>query len=109
MRVYPPVVELTRAPKKDGFLPLSKPVVGVSGKVYKELAVPAGTHMFISTVGYNLYVRLWIHISIRILRVEIITGTRTCGDQTPMSSGQSDGSTWTKNLSLLSGFTVTCM
>lgn len=47
---------MTRVPKKDDVLPLSKPVVGISGKVYNELYVPAGTSVTISTVGYNLYV-----------------------------------------------------
>ena len=42
--------------KKDDVLPLSKPVVGVSGKVYKELLVPAGTTIMISQMGYNVYV-----------------------------------------------------
>lgn len=57
LRVYPIVTDLTRAPQKDDILPLSKPIVGVSGKVYKDLLVPAGTTVTISTVGYNLYVR----------------------------------------------------
>jgi len=46
-------------PGKDDVVPLSKPVVGISGKVYNELPVPAGTQMFISTVGYNLNKDLW--------------------------------------------------
>jgi hypothetical protein len=66
LRVYPTLIEIIRVPGKDDVVPLSKPVTGISGKVYKELAVPAGTHMFISTAGYNLYVRLSIHISVGI-------------------------------------------
>jgi hypothetical protein len=62
LRVYPSVIEVPRVPKKDDVVPLSKPVAGISGRVYKELPVPAGTHMFISTMGYNLYVGLSIHI-----------------------------------------------
>ena len=55
-------VEIQRTPKKDDLLPLSKPVVGLSGKVYKDLPVPAGTVVTISTVGYNLYVLpLYLH------------------------------------------------
>ena len=41
---------------KDDVLPLSKPIVGVSGKVYEELPVPAGTGILISILAYNLYV-----------------------------------------------------
>lgn len=57
MRVYPAAIEIIRAPNKDDVLPLSKPIVGVSGRVYKELPVPSGTSIMISTVGYNMYVR----------------------------------------------------
>ena len=56
LRVHPAVIEITRAPKKDDVLPLSKPVIGVSGKVYNELPVPAGTITLISITGYNLCV-----------------------------------------------------
>ena len=57
MRIYPVVIDVIRVPKKDDMLPLSKPIVGVSGKVYKELLIPAGTPITISPVGYNLYVQ----------------------------------------------------
>ena len=57
LRVYPALLEVQRMPNKDDVLPLSKPIVGISGKVYKELSIPAGTLISISTVGYNLYVR----------------------------------------------------
>jgi len=56
LRVHPIGIEITRTATKDDVLPLTKPVVGISGKVYKELPVSAGTPVFISTVGYNLYV-----------------------------------------------------
>ena len=54
LRVYPIAVEILRVSKRDHVLPLSKPIVGVSGKIYKELSVPAGTFTKISTLGYNL-------------------------------------------------------
>ena len=98
-----------RVPKKDDVIPLSKPFVGNSGKVYKELLVPKGTQIFISTTGYNMYVRLSIRISIGISGIKNTAGTRTCGDQTLMSSGRNDGLTWAKSLRPLSGFTVTCV
>lgn len=56
LRVHAPVIDMQRIPNKDTVLPLSRPVVGVSGKVYNELPVPAGTYMSISVTGYNLYV-----------------------------------------------------
>ena len=57
LRIHPASVEIHRVATKDDVLPLTKPVVGVSGKVYRELSVPAGTLIFTSTFGYNLYVR----------------------------------------------------
>jgi hypothetical protein len=39
------VIEVWLTPKEDDVLPLSKPVVGLSGKVYKELPIPAGTNL----------------------------------------------------------------
>jgi hypothetical protein len=56
LRVYPVAIDVPRMPNKDDVLPLSKPFVGVSGKVYNELPVPAGTILYISNFGYNLYV-----------------------------------------------------
>lgn len=55
LRVHPVVIEIQRVPKNDIVLPLVKPILGISGKVYKELPVPAGTLLNISMVGYNLY------------------------------------------------------
>ena len=55
---------------KDDVLSLSKPVVGVSGKEYKELHIPVGTLVLISTTAHNLYVRLSIHISVGIIGIE---------------------------------------
>jgi len=59
LRVYPVVTEISRTPDKDDFLPLSNPIVGISGKVYKDLPVPAGTLVTVSTVGYNLNKDVW--------------------------------------------------
>ena len=58
LKVHPVAIEIARVPKKGDVLPLSKPLVGVSGKAYNELPVPARTATYISTVGYNLYVSL---------------------------------------------------
>ena len=57
-RVHPILIEIQRVPKRDIVLPLVTPVVGVSGRIYKELPVPAGTHVNVSLLGYNLYVFL---------------------------------------------------
>ena len=45
-----------RTPIQDDILPLTKPIVGTSGKVYTELPIPKGTVIAISMFGYNLYV-----------------------------------------------------
>jgi len=57
LRVHPVAIEIFREAAKDDVLPLTKPIVGISGKVHNELPIPAGTPVYISTVGYNLYVR----------------------------------------------------
>jgi len=59
LRVHPAGIEIERVATKDDVLPLTKPIVGVSGKVYKELPVPAGTLIRISMVGYNLNKDVW--------------------------------------------------
>ena len=43
-------------PIEDDVLPLTKPIVGTSGKVYTELLVPKGTPVTVSAMGYNLCV-----------------------------------------------------
>ena len=52
--MHPIGVDIQRVSKKDDILPLATPVVGVSGKVYNELPIPAGTFTIISTIGHNL-------------------------------------------------------
>ena len=56
LRLHPIAVEIVRAPTGDDILPLTKPVVGTSGRVYTELPLPKGTPVTISTIGYNLYI-----------------------------------------------------
>ena len=95
LRVHPIVIDLRRVAMKDDFLPLAKPVVGVSGKVYDELPVPAGTVTTISLMGYNLYVRFLDSHTGWNRRVEVnsITteGIRIYGGQTIMNSDRKDG------------------
>ena len=56
MRINSTVIEIARMPIRDDILPLTKPIVGTSGKVYTELPVPEGTVVYVSMTGYNLYV-----------------------------------------------------
>ena len=58
LRINPIAVEVVRAPIEDDILPLTKPIVGTSGRVYTELPIPKGTTVTISTIGYSRYVRL---------------------------------------------------
>ena len=39
---------------QDDVLPLTKPIVGTSGKVYTELPIPKGTIVTVSMSGYHL-------------------------------------------------------
>ena len=104
------MVEVPRVAEKDDVLPLSKPIVGVSGKVYTELPIAAGTFLAISTVGYNLCVHsLDPYLPTELRLIESSSGTRTCGDLTLMNSGRSGGSKPTNGVKPGSGFTVTCV
>jgi len=53
LRINPISLEIARAPVEDDVLPLTKPIVGNSGRVYTELPIPKGTPVAISTIGYN--------------------------------------------------------
>jgi hypothetical protein len=112
LRVHPTVTENRRVVIEDHFLPLAKPVVGISGKVYDELPVPAGTITAISLTGYNLYVRFLGSHTCGDRRVEAnfisLEGTRTYGGQTLMNSDRKDGSRRGKNLNFPLGSTATC-
>lgn len=67
LRIHPIAVEITRAPTEDDVLPLTKPIIGTSGKVYNELPIPKGTRVDISTAGYHLYEFLTSHYFHRTL------------------------------------------
>lgn len=83
MRVYPIAIEIVRTPNKDDVLPLSKSLVGVSGKIYKELPVPAGTIISISTVGYNLCVR-----PLNLRFAQVMTGLPVVQEQGLVGTGR---------------------
>jgi len=112
LRIHPAVLDMQRVAVGDNVLPLTKPIVGVSGKVYKELPVPTGTLVFLSIAGYNLYARPLAPLPRRDPVVETgfyhFTGIKICGGQTPTSSDRNDGWTREKSLKRLSGFTATC-
>jgi len=59
LRIHPIAVEVSRTPNKDDMLPLTKPIVGTSGRVYTELPISKGTPVVISMFGYNLNPDLW--------------------------------------------------
>ena len=54
--MHPAALEIVRAPIQDDVLPLTKPFVGTSGRVYTELPIPEATAIYISAIGYNSYV-----------------------------------------------------
>jgi len=56
LRVHAPAVEVPRVASNDDIVPLSKPIVGASGKVYNELVIPKGTLAVVSVFGHNLWV-----------------------------------------------------
>ena len=109
MRVDPVGVEIVRTPAEDDVLPLTKPIVGTSGRVYTELPIPKGTPITISTIGYNWYILFtplplgrWAHV------IVLMAGTRICGVRTPINSDQSGGLRWTNKLNRPLDRTGTC-
>jgi len=59
LRIHAPTVEVARAAWSDDVVPLSKPIVGISGKLHRELVIPKGTLAVISIFGYNLNQTVW--------------------------------------------------
>ena len=85
---------MSRIPIEGDILPLTKPIVGTSGKVYTELPIPRGTPVTISTIGYNLYVFPAKQLPSRqnAQAIVYVAGTRVYGVRTHTSSDQSVGS-----------------
>jgi hypothetical protein len=54
LRCHAAAIEMERAPREDDVLPLTRPIVGRSGKVYESLLIPKGTIVNVSSWGYNL-------------------------------------------------------
>ncbi|KAF5375327.1 hypothetical protein D9757_009678 [Collybiopsis confluens] len=59
LRLYPPVPYLFRTARKDGVLPLHKPVLGLDGTQMHEIAVPKGTSILVSIFNANRNTDLW--------------------------------------------------
>ena len=94
MRIHPIAPEVSRQPMQDDVLPLTKPVVGTSGRVYTELPIPKGTIVVVSMSGYNLYV---FFANLPLSRQDthtiiLVAGTKICGAQTLTCSDRSVGS-----------------
>ena len=109
LRIHPIAVDIERTPIQDDILPLTKPIIGTSGRVYTELPVPKGTAVTISTIGYNLYI-LCPKPSPRCsaLTIVLVAEIRVCGVQTLMSFDRSAGSKWTNRWSRLLVCMGTC-
>ena len=93
MRIHSIAPEISRQSTQDDVLPLTKPIVGTSGKVYTELPIPKGTIIAIPTSGYNLYV---FFENLPLSRqdahtIVLVAGTKMYGVQTLMCSDQSAG------------------
>jgi len=79
-----------RVSRTDDVLPLKKPITGLSGKVYKELPLPAGTPIVVSIFGYNQYVTPAPSSSLSFI-ISYDAGTLIYGAQTLMNSGPNVG------------------
>ena len=59
LRLYPPIATLVRVAKKDTVLPLLRPVRGLDGNQVSDLAIPAGTRVYIAAMSSNRNKDLW--------------------------------------------------
>ena len=111
MRIYPIAVEVERTPTQDDILPLTKPVIGTSGKVYTELSIPKETVVTVSVTGYNLYVfsvKLPPHPRPSVHTITFVAETRMCGVRTLVSSDRSVGSKRVRRRNHLLEYMGTC-
>jgi hypothetical protein len=54
LRFHSAVPEFIRQASEDNVLPLSAPITGSSGRIYRELNISKGTIVHASMTGYNL-------------------------------------------------------
>ncbi|CAA7267246.1 unnamed protein product [Cyclocybe aegerita] len=59
LRLYAPVTKVDRVTIADTIIPLSTPIKGIDGTDIHSLAVPKGTHIFVSILGSNRNSDLW--------------------------------------------------
>ena len=98
-------------PIQDDILPLTKPIVGASGRVYKEVPVPKGTAINVSIAAYNMCALFLLATTIplgRALNGFLVTETRICGVQTLISSDRSVGSRCLTRQNRPLGYMGTC-
>ena len=83
LRIHSAVSDLIREASEDNMLPLSKPVIGRSGKVYHEIFIPKGSWIHASLSGYNTYAQrfFWVNRTLRLLFCRV--GTLMSGAVTP--------------------------
>ena len=82
-----------RTPIKDDVLPLTKPIVGTSGRIYTELPIPKGTPITVSTIGYNWCVFFTLPQPVQCAHICVfLAGTRICGVQMLACFDRSGGS-----------------
>ena len=92
--MHPIGLEFVRTPIEDDIVPLTKPIVGNSGRVYTNLHIPKGTAVNISTIGYNSYAFFTKSPAPRQSPHTIVftAEMRTCGARTLVSSDRNVGS-----------------
>jgi len=59
LRCHAPIIEVERVALEDHVLPLTRPMVGRSGKVHQSLPIPKETNISVSCWGYNLNPDVW--------------------------------------------------
>ncbi|KAH9975384.1 cytochrome P450 [Lactifluus volemus] len=59
LRLYAPVTQLHRVPRKDSFVPLSRPVLGIDGQTIDRIHVQAGTMVVVGAAAVNRDPIIW--------------------------------------------------
>ncbi|GJE84314.1 cytochrome P450 [Phanerochaete sordida] len=59
LRLYSPVIFMSRDARQDAVLPLSEPIQGVNGALMTEIIVPKGTSIVIGILACNKSKALW--------------------------------------------------
>lgn len=59
LRLYSPVTQLHRVPRKDSSIPLERPVLGIDGEIIDQICVRAGTLVVIGAAAVNRDPAIW--------------------------------------------------